>query len=149
MRDTIKRLLTEDIDKKRNKMLQYVYHNGVFMASKIMGGYDNLLLLLGEKIPDDLKIQDIKTILKENFEGIGLGEYAYQKPIVVYKDRQEYREIGFLSAYYIIIDIYPTNWDGNEEPETYTRSYESLKTEQLDKICDIIYKSLDMPEYSN
>ena len=46
MKNTIKRILSEEADKKKDVLLKYVQRNGLIKGSKLVGGYENLKQIL-------------------------------------------------------------------------------------------------------
>ena len=129
-------------EKNINKLLQYVYTNGIFLVSDLVGGYSNLLKLTGNNIPDDLKIQDIKDKIKE-IDGIGLGEFAYHIPIFIKSIKNEIHEVGFIGMSSVVVDVFSKDENGYEYPtDEYRIYYENLPTKVLDEVCEVIYKSL-------
>ena len=46
MKNTIKRILSEEVDKKTQSLIQYTQKNGVIKGSKLVGGYNNLKEIL-------------------------------------------------------------------------------------------------------
>ena len=46
MKNTIKRILSEEVDKKTQSLLNYTQRNGLIKGSKLVGGYNNLKNIL-------------------------------------------------------------------------------------------------------
>ena len=65
MKNTIKRILSEEIDKKSQVLLKYVQRNGLIKGSKLVGGYNNLKQIL--KGTDYLTRQCMINTIKDYF----------------------------------------------------------------------------------
>jgi hypothetical protein len=119
------------------KLIKYVYDNGVMSTAKLVGGYDDLLRLLGEySIPREFLIRDIEEFL----DTIG-GDFAfneYGESGMPYKEvKDEYHEIAYLGYKGAAIDVW-NGFDFQTQKDEYMVPYNELPYKSLQDIVKMI-----------
>jgi hypothetical protein len=119
------------------KLIKYVYDNGVMSTAKLVGGYDDLLKLLGEySIPREFLIRDIEEFL----DTIG-GDFAfneYGETGMPYKEvKDEYHEIAYLGYKGAAIDVW-NGFDFQTQKDEYMVPYNELPYKSLQDIVKMI-----------
>ena len=78
--ETIKRILSEEVDKKTQSLLNYIQNNGLIKGSKLVGGYKNLKEILKgtDFLTRDVMVNTIIGVCKEkggfSMQELGLEE---------------------------------------------------------------------------
>lgn len=139
MKQIIKKILIQESENSKIKLLKLIYHKGVFATAQLVGGYDKLIELTGNEIPSDLKIQDIKEILDKE-GGLHLGELDFEEPIFIKNSDGEIHQIEYLGINKATIQVWGGYKFSNDEGE-YKVSYESLEDNTIEEICGLIYNS--------
>jgi hypothetical protein len=119
------------------KLIKYVYDNGVMSTAKLVGGYDDLIKLLGEySIPREFLIRDIEEFL----DTIG-GDFAfneYGETGIPYKEvKDEYHEIAYLGYKGAAIDVW-NGFDFQTQKDEYMVPYNELPYKSLQDIVKMI-----------
>ena len=119
------------------KLIKYVYDNGAISTAKLVGGYDDLLKLLGEySIPREFLIRDIEEFL----DTIG-GDFAfneYGETGIPYKEvKDEYHEIAYLGYKGAVIDVW-NGFDFQTQKDEYMVPYNELPYKSLQDIVKMI-----------
>jgi hypothetical protein len=119
------------------KLIKYVYDNGAISTAKLVGGYDDLLKLLGEySIPREFLIRDIEEFL----DTIG-GDFAfneYGETGIPYKEvKDEYHEIAYLGYKGAAIDVW-NGFDFQTQKDEYMVPYNELPYKSLQDIVKMI-----------
>jgi hypothetical protein len=119
------------------KLIKYVYDNGAISTAKLVGGYDDLLKLLGEySIPREFLIRDIEEFL----DTIG-GDFAfneYGETGMPYKEvKDEYHEIAYLGYKGAAIDVW-NGFDFQTQKDEYMVPYNELPYKSLQDIVKMI-----------
>ena len=119
------------------KLIKYVYDNGSISTAKLVGGYDDLLKLLGEySIPREFLIRDIEEFL----DTIG-GDFsfsAYGEPGIPYKEvKDEYHEIAYFGYKGAVIDVW-NGFDFQTQKDEYLVHYNELPYKSLQDIVKMI-----------
>ena len=128
------------------KLIKYVYDNGVISTAKLVGGYDDLLKLLGEySIPREFLIRDIEEFLDTIDGDFSFSEYG--EPGIPYKEvktgipykevKGEYHEIAYLGYKGVAIDVW-NGFDFQTQKDEYMVPYNELPYKSLQDIVKII-----------
>jgi len=121
------------------KLIKYVYDNGSISTAKLVGGYDDLLKLLGEySIPREFLIRDIEEFL-DTIDG-DFSFSAYGEPGIPYKEvKDEYHEIAYLGYKGAAIDVW-NGFDFQTQKDEYLVPYSELPYKSLQDIVKMISK---------
>jgi hypothetical protein len=127
------------------KLIKYVYDNGTISTAKLVGGYDDLLKLLGNyTIPKEALIKDIKWFLNEELNDVG-GDFdfeVYDQPKIFYKlVYNEYHEIVHLKDTGVAIDVY-NGVNFEDLVDEYMVPYNELPYKTLLDIVEMIVELL-------
>ena len=137
------------------KLIKYVYDNGAISTAKLVGGYDNLLKLLGNyTIPKETLIKDIEWFLDEklddndaNRDDTGHGDFSFSEfglPEIFYKEvNDDYHEIVFLGVKNVGIDVYH-GFDLQTKQDEYLVPYNELPYKSLIDIVEMISEFLEI-----
>jgi len=141
LRHTIEKVIVEEINDKKNKLLKLIHRNGVLATAKMVGSYERLLRMVDYEIPDDLKIQDIREVVEKNGQGIYFPEdnldFIYYK---TEKDGDHFIEyLGLTRAGFVVIKNDEDESD-YETPEEYDIRYIDLESYVLNDICELLLK---------
>ena len=119
------------------KLIKYVYDNGSISTAKLVGGYDDLLKLLGEySIPREFLIRDIEEFL-DTIDG-DFSFSAYGEPGIPYKEvKDEYHEIAYLGYKGAAIDVW-NGFDFQTQKDEYLVPYSELPYKSLQDIVKMI-----------
>ena len=119
------------------KLIKYVYDNGVMSTAKLVGGYDDLLKLLGEySIPREFLIRDIEEFLDTIGGDFALNEYG--ETGIPYKEvKDEYHEIAYLGYKGAAIDVW-NGFDFQTQKDEYMVPYNELPYKSLQDIVKMI-----------
>jgi len=119
------------------KLIKYVYDNGSISTAKLVGGYDDLLKLLGEySIPKEFLIRDIEEFL-DTIDG-DFSFSAYGEPGIPYKEvKDEYHEIAYLGYKGAAIDVW-NGFDFQTQKDEYIVPYNELPYKSLQDIVKMI-----------
>jgi hypothetical protein len=119
------------------KLIKYVYDNGSISTAKLVGGYDDLLKLLGEySIPREFLIRDIEEFLDTIGGYFALNEYG--ETGIPYKEvKDEYHEIAYLGYKSVVIDVW-NGFDFQTQKDEYLVNYNELPYKSLQDIVKMI-----------
>jgi len=119
------------------KLIKYVYDNGVISTAKLVGGYDDLLKLLGEySIRREFLIRDIEEFLDTIGGDFSFSEYG--EPGIPYKEvKDEYHEIAYLGYKGAAIDVW-NGFDFQTQKDEYIVPYNELPYKSLQDIVKMI-----------
>lgn len=152
----IKRILSEEVDKKTQTLLNYIENNGLIKGSKLVGGFKNLKQILKgtDYLTRDVMFKTIFDVCKEK-GGFSMEELGLEE-ITLDEGETLIRKLSFIDKNVIEVVTYEKDDDGNydEEPDDYlTFNYNSkfrngnyvLDTihlyEILDAVMDVYEKS--------
>ena len=156
MKNIIKRILSEEVDKKTQTLLNYIENNGLIKGSKLVGGFKNLKQILKgtDYLTRDVMFKAIFDVCKEK-GGFSMQELGLEE-ITLDEGETLIRKLSFIDKNVIEVVTYEKDDDGNydEEPDDYlTFNYNSkfrngnyvLDTihlyEILDAVMDVYEKS--------
>ena len=119
------------------KLIKYVYDNGAISTAKLVGGYDDLLKLLGEySIPREFLIRDIEEFLDKIDNDFSFNEY--NETGIPYKEvKDEYHEIVYLGYKGAVIDVW-NGFDFQTQKDEYMVPYNELPYKSLQDIVKMI-----------
>jgi hypothetical protein len=106
-------------------------------TAKLVGGYDDLLKLLGEySIPREFLIRDIEEFLDTIGGDFALNEYG--ETGIPYKEvKDEYHEIAYLGYKGAAIDVW-NGFDFQTQKDEYLVHYNELPYKSLQDIVKMI-----------
>lgn len=156
MKNIIKRILSEEVDKKTQTLLNYIQNNGLIKGSKLVGGFKNLKQILKgtDYLTRDVMYKTIFDVCKEK-GGFSMEELGLEE-ITLDEGETLIRKLSFIDKNVIEVVTYEIGDDGyfDEEPVDYlTFNYNSkfrngnyvLDTihlyEILDAVMDVYEKS--------
>lgn len=156
MKNIIKRILSEEVDKKTQTLLNYIQNNGLIKGSKLVGGFKNLKQILKgtDYLTRDVMYKTIFDVCKEK-GGFSMQELGLEE-ITLDEGETLIRKLSFIDKNVIEVVTYEIGDDGyfDEEPVDYlTFNYNSkfrngnyvLDTihlyEILDAVMDVYEKS--------
>lgn len=118
MKNIIKRILSEEVDKKTQTLLNYIQNNGLIKGSKLVGGYKNLRQILKgtDYLTRDVMVNTIIDVCKEK-DGVSLGDLGLEE-ITLDKGETLLRNLTFIDKNGIEVVTYEKDEDGewDEEP---------------------------------
>jgi hypothetical protein len=118
MKNTIKRILSEEVDKKTQTLLNYIQNNGLIKGSKLVGGFKNLKQILKgtDYLTRDVMVNTIIDVCKEK-GGVSLGELGLEE-ITLDEGETLVRKLSFIGKNGIEVVTYEIDDDGewDEEP---------------------------------
>jgi hypothetical protein len=128
MKNTIKRILSEEVDKKTQSLLNYIQKDGLIKGSKLVGGYKNLKEILKgtNYLTRDVMVKTIIDVCKEK-GGFSMQELGLEE-IKLDEGKSLLRNLSYIDKNGIEIVTYEKDDDGNydEEPVDYlTFNYDS------------------------
>ena len=128
MKNTIKRILSEEVDKKTQSLLNYIQKDGLIKGSKLVGGYNNLKQILKgtDFLTRDVMVNTIIGVCKEK-GGVSLGELGLEE-ITLDKGETLLRNLTYIDKNGIEVVTYEKDEDGewDEEPVDWLSfNYES------------------------
>ena len=133
MKNIIKRILSEEIDKKSQVLLKYTQRNGLIKGSKMVGGYENLKQIL--KGTDYLTRECMINTIKDYFnqptsksyldlnEDLGLEHIQIDEGHEYFITLNELSKKGFG---YIVYEL--DEYEEYDEVHTANSDYEALET---------------------
>ena len=118
MKNTIKRILSEEVDKKTQTLLNYIQKNGLIKGSKLVGGYKNLKEILKgtNYLTRDVMVNTIIDVCKEK-GGFSMQELGLEE-ITLDKGETLLRNLSYIDKNGIEVVTYEKDEDGewDEEP---------------------------------
>ena len=116
--ETIKRILSEEVDKKTQTLLNYIQDNGLIKGSKLVGGYKNLKEILKgtDFLTRDVMVNTIIGVCKEK-GGFSMNELGLEE-ITLDEGETLVRKLSFIGKNGIEVVTYEIDDDGewDEEP---------------------------------
>lgn len=136
MKNIIRRAILTELEDKKTKLLRMIYKDGLFLTAKMVGDYKKLIDLIGNNIPDDLKIETIKEQIEEH------GSISEFEPILLRESSRIIEQIEYLGRDRVVVVKYEKGpgypnvpaWEIDER----TIDYKYLDTNIIDKICEIV-----------
>jgi len=151
LKESIQRVLREEVDDKKSKLLNLVKSNGLFVTSRLVGGYDNLQNILRgtEYLNRDVMMNTIKDYFTQpnRLQYLDLNEDLGLEHITLEKGNDYLITLSGLFKKGFEVIIYKKDADGDlEEIDERTISFEDdddrqeplLKTIHLYEIVDAI-----------
>jgi hypothetical protein len=125
------------------RLIKFIYDHGSISTAKLVGGYDDLLKLLGDyTIPKEALIKDIKWFLNEYLEDGDFDFETYDQPKIFYKlVYNEYHEIVHLEDTGVAIDVY-NGVNFEDLVDEYMVPYNELPYKTLLDIVEMIVELL-------
>ena len=118
MKNTIKRILSEEVDKKTQTLLNYVQKDGLIKGSKLVGGYKNLKEILKgtDFLTRDVMVNTIIGVCKEK-GGFSMQELGLEE-IKLDEGKTLLRNLSYIDKNGIEVVTYEIGDDGyfDEEP---------------------------------
>lgn len=118
MKNIIKRILFEEVDKKTQTLLNYIQNNGLIKGSKLVGGYKNLRQILKgtDYLTRDVMVNTIIDVCKE-LGGFSMAELGLEE-ITLDKGETLLRNLNYIDKNGIEVVTYEKDEDGewDEEP---------------------------------
>lgn len=116
--NTIKRILSEEVDKKTQTLLNYIQNNGLIKGSKLVGGYKNLRQILKgtDYLTRDVMVNTIIDVCKE-MGGFSMQELGLEE-ITLDKGETLLRNLTYIDKIGIEVVTYEKDEEGewDEEP---------------------------------
>lgn len=116
--EIIKRILSEEVDKKTQTLLNYIQNNGLIKGSKLVGGYNNLKQILKgtDYLTRDVMVNTIIDVCKEK-GGFSMQELGLEE-ITLDKGETLLRNLTYIDKIGIEVVTYEKDEDGewDEEP---------------------------------
>ena len=116
--ETIKRILSEEVDKKTQSLLNYIQKDGLIKGSKLVGGYKNLKEILKgtNYLTRDVMVNTIIDVCKEK-GGFSMQELGLEE-ITLDKGETLLRNLSYIDKNGIEVVTYEKDEDGewDEEP---------------------------------
>lgn len=132
----MKYIITEN--KLNNTLIHTMNTIGVVDTAKLVGGYDELSNLIDVfTIPDEIKIKDIKKVLKE-LGGVSLFEID-EAPIPYKETARTYHQIVYLGEEKVVVEV-SSGYNLQDTSQDYYVVYDKLSESILNEILEIIIK---------
>ena len=147
MKNIIKRILSEEVDKKTQTLLNYIENNGLIKGSKLVGGYKNLRQILKgtDYLTRDVMLKAIFDVCKEK-GGFSMEELGLEE-ITLDEGETLIRKLSFIDKNVIEVVTYEIGDDGyfDEEPVDYLTFNYNSKFRNGNYVLDTIhlYEILD------
>ena len=145
--ETIKRILSEEVDKKTQTLLNYIQNNGLIKGSKLVGGYNNLKNILKgtDYLNRDVMVNTIIGVCKEK-GGFSMNELGLEE-ITLDEGETLVRKLSFIGKNGIEVVTYEIDDDGewDEEPSDWLSFNYDSKFRNGNYVLDTIhlYEILD------
>jgi len=118
IKNTIKRILSEEVDKKTQTLLNYIQNNGLIKGSKLVGGFKNLKQILKgtDYLTRDVMVNTIIGFCKEK-GGFSMQELGLEE-IKLDEGETLLRNLSYIDKNGIEVVTYEIGDDGyfDEEP---------------------------------
>ena len=118
IKNTIKRILSEEVDKKTQTLLNYIQNNGLIKGSKLVGGFKNLKQILKgtDYLTRDVMVNTIIGVCKEK-GGFSMQELGLEE-IKLDEGKTLLRNLSYIDKNGIEVVTYEIGDDGyfDEEP---------------------------------
>ena len=143
----IKRILSEEVDKKTQTLLNYIQNNGLIKGSKLVGGFKNLKQILKgtDYLTRDVMLKTIFDVCKEK-GGFSMEELGLEE-ITLDEGETLIRKLSFIDKNAIEVVTYEIGDDGyfDEEPVDYLTFNYNTKFRNGNYVLDTIhlYEILD------
>jgi hypothetical protein len=147
MKNTIKRILSEEVDKKIQTLLNYVQKDGLIKGSKLVGGYKNLKEILKgtDFLTRDVMVNTIIGVCKEK-GGFSMQELGLEE-IKLDEGETLLRNLSYIDKNGIEVVTYEIGDDGyfDEEPVDWLSFNYDSKFRNGNYVLDTIhlYEILD------
>ena len=147
MKNTIKRILSEEVDKKTQSLLNYTQKNGLIKGSKLVGGYKNLKEILKgtNYLTRDVMVNTIINVCKE-MGGFSMQELELEQ-IKLDEGKTLLRNLSYIDKNGIEVVTYEKDDDGewDEEPSDWLSFNYDSKFRNGNYVLDTIhlYEILD------
>lgn len=139
--ETIKRILSEEVDKKTQTLLNYIQDNGLIKGSKLVGGYKNLKEILKgtDFLTRDVMVNTIIGVCKEK-GGFSMNELGLEE-ITLDEGETLVRKLSFIGKNGIEVVTYEIDDDGewDEEPSDWLSFNYDSKFRNGDYVLDTIH----------
>ena len=146
-KNTIKRILSEEVDKKTQSLLNYTQKNGLIKGSKLVGGYNNLKEILKgtNYLTRDVMVNTIINVCKE-MGGFSMQELELEQ-IKLDEGKTLLRNLSYIDKNGIEVVTYEKDDDGewDEEPSDWLSFNYDSKFRNGNYVLDTIhlYEILD------
>ena len=141
MKNIIKRILSEEVDKKTQTLLNYIQKDGLIKGSKLVGGYKNLKQILKgtDYLTRDIMFKAIFDVCKEK-GGFSMQELGLEE-IKLDEGKSLLRKLSFIDKNGIEIVTYEKDDDGNydEEPSDWLSFNYDSKFRNGNYVLDTIH----------
>jgi len=141
MKNTIKRILSEEVDKKTQSLLNYTQRNGLIKGSKLVGGYNNLKEILKgtDYITRDVMVNTIINVCKE-MGGFSMQELELEQ-IKLDEGKTLLRNLSYIDKNGIEVVTYEKDDDGewDEEPSDWLSFNYDSKFRNGNYVLDTIH----------
>jgi hypothetical protein len=147
MKNIIKRILSEEVDKKTQILLNYIQSNGLIKGSKLVGGFKNLKQILKgtDYLTRDVMVYTIIDVCKEK-GGFTMGELGLEE-IKLDEGETLLRNLSYIDKNGIEVVTYEIGDDGyfDEEPVDWLSFNYDSKFRNGNYVLDTIhlYEILD------
>ena len=145
---TIKRILSEEVDKKTQSLLNYIQKDGLIKGSKLVGGYKNLKEILKgtDFLTRDVMVNTIIGVCKE-MGGFSMPELGLEE-IKLDEGETLLRNLSYIDKNGIEVVTYEKDDDGNydfKSPDDYLSFNYDSKFRNGNYVLDTIhlYELLD------
>ena len=142
MKNTIKRILSEEVDKKTQSLLNYTQKNGLIKGSKLVGGYNNLKEILKgtDYLTRDVMVNTIIGVCKEK-GGFSMQELGLEE-IKLDEGKTLLRNLSYIDKNGIEVVTYEKDDDGNydfKSPDDYLSFNYDSKFRNGNYVLDTIH----------
>ena len=142
MKNTIKRILSEEVDKKTQSLLNYTQKNGLIKGSKLVGGYNNLKEILKgtDFLTRDVMVNTIIGVCKEK-GGFSMQELGLEE-IKLDEGKTLLRNLSYIDKNGIEVVTYEKDDDGNydfKSPDDYLSFNYDSKFRNGNYVLDTIH----------
>ena len=140
-KNTIKRILSEEVDKKTQSLLNYTQKNGLIKGSKLVGGYNNLKEILKgtNYLTRDVMVNTIINVCKE-MGGFSMQELELEQ-IKLDEGKTLLRNLSYIDKNGIEVVTYEKDDDGewDEEPSDWLSFNYDSKFRNGNYVLDTIH----------
>ena len=142
MKNTIKRILSEEVDKKTQSLLNYIQKDGLIKGSKLVGGYKNLKEILKgtNYLTRDVMVNTIINVCKE-MGGFSMPELGLEE-IKLDEGETLLRNLSYIDKNGIEVVTYEKDDDGNydfKSPDDYLSFNYDSKFRNGNYVLDTIH----------
>ena len=139
--EIIKRILSEEVDKKTQSLLNYIQNNGLIKGSKLVGGYENLKQILKgtDYLTRECMINTIIGVCKEK-GGFSMQELGLEE-IKLDEGKTLLRNLSYIDKNAIEVVTYEKDDDGewDEEPSDWLSFNYDSKFRNGNYVLDTIH----------